>query len=72
MPIFFPPAMLYMVEKRNMMPRNFYLRTLLELTFIATELYFAVPFAIGVYPQTSKIKAEKLEPEFQNLIDKNG
>lgn len=49
-PIFFPPIMLYLIEKRRMMPNNFYLRTILELSLIATELYFAVPFAIGVYP----------------------
>ena len=50
LPIFFPSAMLYLVEKKGMMPRNFYLRTCLEVLFIAFELYLAVPFAIAIYP----------------------
>ena len=50
LPLFFPPAMLYLVEKKGMMPRNFYVRTCLEVFFIAFELYLAVPFAIAIYP----------------------
>lgn len=49
-PIFIPPFFLYAVERKNMMPRNFYLKTLLEILAISFELYCAVPFAIGAYP----------------------
>jgi hypothetical protein len=49
-PIFFPATALYLIEKKGLLPRNFYLRTTLELSLIAFELYFAVPFAISVYP----------------------
>jgi hypothetical protein len=49
-PIFIPPAILYFIEKKNMMPRNFYAKTCLEILAICFELYFAVPFAIGAYP----------------------
>jgi Sideroflexins len=34
----------------HMMPRNFFLKTTLEILAICFELYFAVPFAIGAYP----------------------
>jgi hypothetical protein len=49
-PIFIPPAILYLIERKHLMPRNFYLRTALELSCISFELYWAVPFAIGAYP----------------------
>ena len=63
-PIFFPPTMLYILEKRGMIPRNFYLQTLLQVALISCELYIAVPTAIGVYPQIATIKTTDLEPEF--------
>ncbi len=49
-PIFIPPFILYAIERKNMMPRNFYIRTLVEILAICFELYCAVPFAIGAYP----------------------
>jgi hypothetical protein len=55
-----------------MMPRNFYLKTLLEVSFISLELYVAVPLGIALYPQQGRIKIEDLEPEFKNLKNENG
>jgi hypothetical protein len=49
-PLFLPSAALYTVEKMRMMPRNFALKTCLELSFFVGELYFAVPLAIAFYP----------------------
>lgn len=49
-PIFIPPFILFGIERARMMPKNFYLRTTLEILCICFELYFAVPFAIGAYP----------------------
>ena len=54
-PMFIPPAILFWIERKNMMPKNFYAKTALEILAICFELYFAVPFAIGVYPQMGKI-----------------
>eukprot|EP00347_Sterkiella_histriomuscorum_P004533 403360099 len=71
-PIFFPPTMLYLIEKKNMMPKNFYLRTCLEVSLIACELYFAAPMAISVYPQSATIQSTDLEKEFQELRDSRG
>jgi len=42
--------MLFLIERAGRMPKNFYLKTLLEVSLIACELYIAVPFGIGVYP----------------------
>lgn len=55
-----------------MMPTNFFLKTSLEIFFIAMELYAAVPLGIAVYPQQGMIKASELEPEFRNILDGNG
>jgi hypothetical protein len=60
------------VEKMGKLPRSFYLRTCLEVFFIAFELYLAAPFAIAVYPQRGTMKASELEEEFRNLKDENG
>ena len=56
-PIFIPPIFLFTIEKRNLMPRNFYIRTILELLAISFELCVAVPFAIGAYPQNGTLSA---------------
>ena len=71
-PIFLPPFMLYAIERRNMMPKNFYLKTLVEILAICFELYFAVPFAIGAYPQYGHLRADEVEEEFRNLRYPNG
>jgi len=46
------------------MPRNFYIKTILEGTLIAGELYLAVPIGIAMFPQKGTIKADELEVEF--------
>ena len=55
-----------------MMPRNFYVRTMLEILAICFELYFAVPFAIGAYPQMGKISVNEVEEEFRSLTNSKG
>ena len=49
-PIFIPPLMLIATERMGMMPRNFYLKTLVEVSYISLELYVAVPLGIAMYP----------------------
>jgi hypothetical protein len=55
---------LYWIEKKRLMPKNFYVRTSLEAFFIGLELYFAVPVGIALYPRYGAIHASQLEPEF--------
>lgn len=71
-PIFIPPFILYAIERKNMMPRNFYLRTLLEISAICFELCCAVPFAIGAYPQYGHLRVDEVEEEFRHLVKSNG
>jgi hypothetical protein len=71
-PIFIPPVILYSIERMNMMPRNFYARTTIEILAICFELYFAVPFAIGAYPQLGKISVNEVEEEFRSLTNSKG
>lgn len=49
-PIFIPSLCLFTIEKLHLMPRNFALKTCLELSLFFTELYLAVPLAIALYP----------------------
>lgn len=71
-PIFIPPLMLIATERMGMMPRNFYLKTLVEVSYISLELYVAVPLGIAMYPQIGKINANELEEEFRNIRDERG
>jgi hypothetical protein len=63
---------LYWIEKKRLMPKNFYVRTSLEAFFIGLELYFAVPVGIALYPRYGAIHASQLEPEFQNVTNRRG
>lgn len=72
-PILFPP--LAMGALRRAMPL---FRTskpaamLAETALIAGSLFFALPYAIAVFPQEMKIATTALEPEFQNRTDSAG
>jgi hypothetical protein len=71
-PIFVPPVCLYGIERAGMMPRNAALRTTLELSLIAGELYIAAPLGVAIYPQLGKVNAEELEQEFKNIRNEHG
>jgi hypothetical protein len=60
--IFMPPLALIAIERANMMPRNFYLKSLVEGAMIVGELYLAVPTGIAMFPQRGTILASDLEP----------
>jgi len=70
--IFVPPFFLLAIERMRLMPKNFYLKTLVEGLLISLELYFAVPLGIAIYPRMGTIEADKLEEEFQGLKNKKG
>ncbi len=48
--IFLPPLALVAIEKVHLMPKNWYLKTFVEATLIAGELYLAVPIGIAMFP----------------------
>ena len=70
--IFLPPLGLMAIEGVHLMPGNFYLKTLVEGTLIAGELYLAVPTGIAMFPQIGTIKAADLEEEFQVIKSSSG
>lgn len=43
-----------------------------ESTFVASALYFALPYAIAIFPQEIQIPVSELEPEFRELTDSTG
>jgi len=49
-PLFLPALALLGIEKLRLMPKNFVLRTTLELSLFFCELYLAVPLAVAAYP----------------------
>lgn len=70
MPILvFPPIM--MIAVRSLVS-GFALKTAAEIASITGCMYFALPLTLGIQPQTMVLKAQDLEPEFQNLKDRNG
>jgi hypothetical protein len=54
------------------MPRNFTVRTTLELSMFFLELYLAVPIAIAAYPQYGRIPVDQMEPEIQEWKTQQG
>lgn len=70
--IFLPPLALVAIEKVGMMPKNWYLKTLVEAILISGELYLAVPVGIAMFPQNATIDAQLLESEFQQVKRSNG
>jgi len=55
-----------------MMPRNFALKTAVELIFVFGELYLASPLAIAMYPQYGKVSIEEVEPQYRDWKNKHG
>jgi hypothetical protein len=72
LPLIFPPAVFYGLERMGMYPKRFGLSVAVQLSAIFVELYLAVPFAIAMYPQYATIGADKLEPEIQAWKNKSG
>lgn len=70
--IFIPSMLLFAIERAKIMPRNFALKTTLELSLFFCELYLAVPLAIAAYPQYGVIKREEMEPELREWKNKSG
>ena len=56
--IFLPPLALIALERAHLMPKNFYLKTLVEVLMITGELYLAVPVGISMFPQKGTISVD--------------
>ena len=62
----------YLSSKPMWMRVNPRVRMLTEVGLITFFLLAGVPPALGAFPQRESIKANDLEPEFHNLVRKNG
>ena len=43
-----------------------------ETGLVATSIYAALPAAIALFPQELRIPAERLEPEFRDVVGRDG
>jgi hypothetical protein len=71
-PLMLPSLLFMTLEKCKLMPRSFALKTVVEGATFFAMLYFSVPFAIAIYPQTATIKSDHLEPALQEWKNTQG
>jgi tricarboxylate carrier len=72
-PILFVPPIVYDgAMKTNFMKVNKWAHTPVNLTIVGACLMLGLPLAIGLFPQTKKVKSTDLETEFHHLKDENG
>ncbi|KRX08479.1 hypothetical protein PPERSA_12960 [Pseudocohnilembus persalinus] len=72
-PLFLVPALwLSFSTKYKLQPKNIILATALNTAIGSFSLYLGLTYALAIYPQNVIVKANQLEPYFQNLTNKNG
>jgi hypothetical protein len=71
-PLFIPAIFMFGIEKINMVPTNKFVRLTLDMSLVFLNCYLAVPLSVAMFPKYGTIKAEDLEPEYQNLTGKTG
>eukprot|EP00397_Hematodinium_sp_SG-2012_P034346 GEMP01036833.1.p1 GENE.GEMP01036833.1~~GEMP01036833.1.p1 ORF type:complete len:298 (+),score=43.58 GEMP01036833.1:318-1211(+) len=68
-----PPVGILVVRKAApRMMQNFLFRSVTEASIIAGSIYLTLPVFLAIQPQIMVLPRETLEPEFHNLVDKNG
>ena len=67
-----PTSIMYAMNKAKMVPGNPQLKMLFEMGVIVVSLGGALPVAMSIFPQKAEFKALDLEPNFHNLVNKNG
>ncbi|KAG6551067.1 hypothetical protein Mapa_007302 [Marchantia paleacea] len=67
-----PPLVLHRLEKTRLYTQRPYLRIPTLMGMIAFSIQVSVPLCIGVFHQHATIDVRKLEPEFQNRVDRFG
>eukprot|EP00761_Pharyngomonas_kirbyi_P009738 gb/GECH01009756.1/.p1 GENE.gb/GECH01009756.1/~~gb/GECH01009756.1/.p1 ORF type:complete len:345 (+),score=49.15 gb/GECH01009756.1/:1-1035(+) len=68
----FPPSVMYLLESRTQLFNRFpRLKLPVNAGLVATAIFSALPFCIGMFPQQSSISISDLEPKFRSLDLKN-
>jgi len=70
--LLFPPIIMSFFEKMEFVKKNPRVILPINLAVISTMLWTALPAAVAIFPQIVETPANKLEPKFHNLKDKNG
>lgn len=65
-----PDMMMKAMQKRNLMPKNMGLATLVQCGIIFVCMAGALPATLAVFPQTIEYDVGELEPQFQHLTHK--
>lgn len=67
-----PPLVLVALQKRGLKGASRLKETLANLGIISLTSFAVLPFALAIFPQKKQLSVDKLEPEFQNLVDEKG
>lgn len=68
-----PPLILVRLQKTRLLKgKSKAVETMVNIGLIFVTSLVALPFALGVFPQRRTLPANKLEPEFHGLKDKDG
>ena len=68
-PLLLPTLTFIYLEKRNLIPRNRYLKGMLDASIFFAFLSLGPPLACGVFEQTVRTNGSDLEPEFHKYKD---
>ena len=71
LPLMGPALILFLLEKLRLMPSNFWLVTLIQMSLFFCQLYVGMPLGISTFPPNGTIRADELkndDPEVQNKI----
>jgi tricarboxylate carrier len=71
-PLLLPTITFYIMEKRNLVPKNRYVKGALDAAIFFLYLSLGPPLACSVFEQTARTKVDSIESEFHNLKDSNG
>ena len=71
-PLFIPAVCMFGLEKIRAVPSGKLARLTLDMSLVFLNCYLAVPLSVAMFPKYGSIKSEDLEPEFQNVIGRNG
>lgn len=71
-PLLLPVVTFYIMEKKNLVPKNKYVKGALDAAIFFAYLSLGPPLACSVFEQTARTRVESIEPQFHNLKDSKG
>lgn len=71
-PLLLPTIAFYVMEKRNIVPKNRLAKLFTEATIFFGSMAFAPPLCCAIFEQTAKADISNLESKFHDLKDSHG